>query len=134
MRYIDFAVQTLLILFGIGLLVFAASTEESYPVVLIAQLFLGPWQVISSIGSVSLRGNAYKFKIIHLIGSAVYFAVLFIAMWIGLKFNYHWNDETVMSYLIIPPWLLAFYYYRITWRIAFPIYKKSSSFLPHINF
>jgi len=134
MRYIDFTVQTLLILLGIFLLLLNMSYGEWPFSLLIVQMFLGPWQVFSSISGVVARGAAHKAKRFHLVASVLYFLVMVFANGIASTLGYQWSDATIMSYLIIPPWILALFYYRITWRIAFPNYKKNSNFLPHINF
>ena len=134
MRYIDFTIQTLIILFGIGILV-ATWGEPNWPIqLLLAQMFLGPWQVLSSIVGVLGRGAAHKLKRTHLVTSALYFLVIIMASWIGSMLNYEWREIIIAVYLILPPWILALYYYSITWRITFPSQRKDSSFLPHINF
>ena len=97
-------------------------------------MFLGLWQVLSSVIGVLARNKAHKLKRVHLVASALYFLVMVFARELASALNYKLSDAIIMCYLIIPPWMLAFYYYRITWRIAFPTYKKNSSFLPHINF
>jgi len=134
MRYIDFTIQTLIMLFGIFILT-ASWGEPGWPSpIVVAQMFLGPWQVLSSVVGVAARSAAHKAKRIHLIASGLYFLVMVFANGMASTLNYEWSDTVIMSYLIIPPWILALYYYSITWRIAFPSHKKNSSFLPHINF
>jgi hypothetical protein len=134
MRYIDFTVQSLLILLGLGTLIFTWEDSAWPRDVLIVQLLLGPWQVLSSVIGVTLRSAAYKQKTRHLIASAIYIAVWIMAGRIGGMNNYVWNNAVIMSFLIIPPWILVFYCYRITWRITFPGYKRNGNFLSHINF
>lgn len=134
MRYVDFTVQTLLILLGLGLLVFTWGDSDWPSAMMAAQMFLGPWQVLSSIIGVAFRGAANKRKRIHLLLSALYFVILFGALWVGSEYQYRCSDVMTSFYMIALPWSLALYYYLITWRIVFPNNKKTSSFLPHINF
>jgi hypothetical protein len=134
MRYVDFTVQTLLILLGLGLLIFTWRDSDWPSSLVVAQMFLGPWQVLSSIIGVAFRGAAHKRKRIHLLLSVLYFVILFSGLWIGSEYRYRWSDMMTSFYMFAVPWTLALYYYLITWRIVFPNNKKTSNFLPHINF
>jgi hypothetical protein len=122
MRYIDFMAQTLFILFGIWLLIYGWNIP--YPVVL-AQLLLGPWQVISCFIGLASSDKARKQRYIYFIVTTVYLIVLGAAVFIQLVTSYGVSDFVIRFYLTLPPWILAFYYYLITWRIAFPADKKS---------
>jgi hypothetical protein len=130
MKYFDFAIQTLLMLIAVTLL---ASTfhESDCPLnILIVQLFLGPWQLLSSLFSVLAKSRLYMRKRAHLLLSLAYLVIIWMA-----------NDYTdpfpkwVLNFaLIVPAWCLALYYYYLSYHAAFDEGRKGSSFLRHISF
>jgi hypothetical protein len=126
MKYVDLVVQTILIILGIV----AVFTDRMG--VLMVQMVLGPWQMISCSVSLIAKGPEFKHKRIHFILSCVYLVVFFASgvMTKGSQFS----KELMFFLLILPPWSLAVYYYLSTIRVAFPRHRKTSSFLPHINF
>lgn len=137
MRYIDFAVQTLFLLAGflspVWVVTFDAGTSWLLPV-LAAQMYLGIWQMLSCLIALLAKKRAYAQKRIHFLISVSYLATLILAWWTGAEAFYNFDNSLFLVYLIAPAWMLAIYYYILTWRVAFAGYKKTSNFLPHINF
>jgi hypothetical protein len=127
MKYIDLAIQTLLFVFAIGLLILSfGEGTDWYFAVLYAQILLGPWQLLGSLTSILLRTRHFKLKIIHQVLSWVVLFWLYIA---GI--NSEGMPHVVL--LIVVPWMLAFYYYVITWSEV--IGKRAQGkFLPHLSF
>jgi len=126
MKYIDFGIQTIIFIFALGLLGITIANRESLMAILYAQLLLGPWQLLSSLISVCSRSDFHKEKRIHLFTSIGYLIVLF-------------SDPDLPSELVaylytIPAWLLAIYYYYLTYQWAFRLQKSNGGFLRHINF
>lgn len=132
MKYVDFAIQTSILLLTI-LLVVSYGEHDWLLAVLYAQMVLGPWQYISSLISVITKAPFFKQKRIHLIVSTVYLLLLYL----GTLENFHginFPGELILPVLTIPAWTLGLYYFSITWRWTFLSTKKRSSFLPHLNF
>jgi len=133
MRYVDFAIQTSILLLTISLLAVSYGEHDWLLAVLYAQMALGPWQYISSLISVLARAPFFKQKRIHLIVSTVYLLLLYL----GAQENLHginFPGEFILPALTIPAWILGLYYFSITWRWTFLTTKRRSSFLPHLNF
>jgi hypothetical protein len=128
MKHLDFFIQTMLILLGLFLLLF--SINDGGVLILFAQLFLGPWQLISACCYIRFRTVLQKGRMLHLAISCLYLAILFIAF----RESFYLTKTFDLLIIIIPSWILAICYYIITWRITFPNTKKRSSFLPHLNF
>jgi hypothetical protein len=131
MRYIDFVFQTLLIIAGAVMLV-ATYYDLNWPVIILwIQLILGPWQVMSSLISIITESFFNKEKRLHLILSACYLLGLYISFNTTLPFF----SGTVLTVLLtVPAWILAIYYYIITWKYTFPRKRKRGSFLPNLGF
>lgn len=130
MKYIDFGIQTLI--FGFALVLLATTWSESdWPLsVLFAQLFMGPWQFFSSLVSVITRTELYREKQIHLFTSIGYLMVLVL----GANAGQSVPKEFVLFFATVPAWLLAIYYYYLTYRWAFHFQNSNAGFLRHINF
>ena len=141
-KYIDLAIQTLLILVG-GAWVFSRlwqSKSDWLEALLYVQLLTGIWQYLSSITSVLysvVAGTGVKpvQKEKHLAFSTLYLLIL----WGCMLFVFSTIPQPVVEYvylifLIIPPWTLAFYYYSLCWRSVLQRHKRQSKFLPHTSF
>lgn len=122
MKYIDLSIQTLIMLFALGLLIISVGGNEGIEVLLYAQLFLGPWQLLSSLVSIIARSPFYVNKRIHFFASILY-----------LIFLYAYGMQSIML-LIIPSWTLGLLYYVLTWKWILIQTKKRGSFLPNLSF
>lgn len=127
MKYVDLAIQTLLFVFAIALLILSYDGgEQWYFVILYAQVLLGPWQLLGSLTSILLKTRRYRLKIVHQVLSWIVLLVLYI---IGSNTG----EMPHPALLILVPWMLAFYYYLITWNEV--IGKRAQGkFLPHLSF
>lgn len=132
MKYIDLAVQTLLILLAIAVLI-AGYENNGIGAVLAVQLLIGPWQFLGSAIAIAARAPFRSARRIHLVSATAYLVVLLIAANMDSKII---DIPAALSLpaLIIPAWALAVYYYQITWRWVLQKQTRRSSFLPNINF
>lgn len=124
MKYIDFIGQALLLVATLILTFMFFGTG-----ILLGQFLLGVWQMLSSV--VSVLGNAplRKKKAIHLVCSFSYLSLLAI-----IYTNNWWsNTPTAFVLMMVPAWILAIYYFTVTWTWAFAE-KSRSKFLPNISF
>ncbi len=135
MRKFDFIIQSLII--GLGF-VFTLSglfrSGEFYWFFLIyAQLFLGPWQFVSSlvnyIAALNQPASLYK----NLVTIHLYLSVLYLTLTGGLMALY--NFEPSLSWIMIIPWLLGLYYYVLSYlKIKRQHrYQRRGRFLPHLK-
>jgi hypothetical protein len=134
MRYLDLVIQSLIFIFGITALIWF-SGDSAWPVnaLLIAQLILGPWQMLSSFASAILRAGFHKAKRLHLIVSTIYLITLYVFFnWSPPIFNH--NDVIPKILLTVPAWSLAFFYYIVTWKWVLTHKRKRGSFLPNLSF
>lgn len=131
MKYLDIIFQSCVILVGLISGISAYGTSDWLGVILITQLVLGPIQLFSSFISVIAKSSFWKWKCWHLILSLIYLLVLIILTNLkGLPDSEFWS----LSIFTVPAWLLATYYYALTWLWILQLKRKQSSFLPHINF
>jgi hypothetical protein len=86
-----------------------------------AQFFLGVWQMAGSLISSVFRRRYYQIKRWHFVIAVIYVLTLM------------YGDVTTIWLWIVPAWLLALFYYTITWLTMIPS-KKRSSFLPNLSF
>jgi hypothetical protein len=124
MKYIDFIGQALLLVATLILAAVFAGTG-----ILLGQFALGIWQMTSSLISVLSNAPFRKKKIIHLIGSTMYLAVL------GFVYSnkIFASIPIAVVLMMVPAWLLALYYFSITWTWTHAETRKSK-FLPNISF
>lgn len=125
MRYLDLITQTLVI--SITAIVALFGGADLIYAILLAQLVLGPWQLLSSFVSVVLKSNQYKLKALHLLISFTYLVVLH-------KGRDQFPGTFYMLLLTIPAWSLALYYYFLT---AIEVFRRpggGGKFLPHLSF
>ncbi|MBT1703064.1 hypothetical protein [Chryseosolibacter indicus] len=129
MKYIDVVGQTLILLACIGIgLISIGDNDWPFGAVIFLQLFIGIWQMLSSIISVSFRTNQWKRKRTHLIAAITYLILLYVVT----SFIHIVSPTNVL--LFLPSWALAVYYYVVSWRCVFIAKKDSNRFLPHISF
>jgi hypothetical protein len=128
MKYIDFSVQSILLVAVLVVVITSIGGSDAVRVVLWMQLLVGSWQLLSSVISVGMRSRLYKLKAIHLIISALYLAVSFI-----LPFR-RFTVSTTLIILMAPAWTLAIYYYSLTSLATFQRPSRQGSFLPHTSF
>ena len=124
MKYIDFIGQVLLLVATLVLATVYYGTG-----VLLGQFILGIWQITSSIISVSTNAPFRKRKVIHLVSSIVYLTFLTIIY----SNSFFASTPIAVVLMMVPAWILAFYYFAITWTWALAETKKSK-FLPNISF
>jgi hypothetical protein len=127
MRKFDFIVQT--ILMGAGaLLISASALDHEYLVpFMICQFLIGLWQYGGSLIAFFFKSAAYRKRYIQV--SSCY--LLSLAIIFALRFP---SPIFNLLYLILPAWILAIYYYKLTWQSAFINGHNESKFLPHTNF
>ena len=128
MKYIDFSVQSILLVAVLVVFIANIGGSDAVRVVLWMQLLVGPWQLLSSVIAVGMRSRLYKLKATHLIISALYLAVLFV-----LPIQ-RFTTSTMVIILMAPAWTLALYYYVLTSLATFQKTARQSSFLPHTSF
>jgi hypothetical protein len=127
MKYVDLTIQTLLFIFAIVLLILSfGEGTEWYFVVLYAQMLLGPWQLLGSLASILLKTRHYRLKIVHQVLSWIVLLVLY-------SMGRSSGDMPHPAFLIVVPWMLAFYYYFITWNEVVGNQTRGK-FLPHLSF
>jgi hypothetical protein len=124
MKYIDFIGQSVLL---VATLILAVAFGGSG--ILIGQLFLGAMQMLSSAVSILTHAPFRKKKLIHMISALIYLASL------ALIFASKIFAQTPIAVILmmIPAWVLALYYYTITWNWALSETNRSK-FLPNISF
>jgi hypothetical protein len=127
LKYLDFGIQTLSLGAAAWFLIEAIGDTQAIGVIFLIQLILGIWQLLSS--ALTLTFSRNRFKRLHFDISVVYLVILFVLSIAQFHSGYLFG-----VFLIVPPWLLAIYYYVLTWLEVFPRYSRRSSFLPHINF
>jgi hypothetical protein len=141
MKYIDLIIQTL---FALALLMIAivSTVPDKFSLLLALQFCVGVWQVFVSAVS-AIRNEDLSPRIAHLKYCAIYFVVFLVCgMLMQWIMQFPSNRITygklvgwvAMIYLIGPPWALAIYHYVISWRLVLNRHRKTSNFLPHINF
>ena len=135
---IDFFGQTV-IFCSIPVMLILGKRSEWVIAILAAQYAMGVWQMVSSLVSVVSRGSAFNSKIRHFLISISYLLLFAFLITLSKSLENFYDDQGFTWILAAigffgPPWMLAIYYYIITWRLVLPRQKKHSSFLPHINF
>jgi len=126
LRQIDFAGQTFFMLIAIGFLFVIPFIGFDYGWMIVplwAQMYLGPWQMLSCIISILTKDKLYTEKKKHFRISIVYLALLAAGFWLASEgyFPYEEKPKMLIAILVltVPAWTLATYYYLITWRIVF---------------
>jgi hypothetical protein len=131
MKYIDLIVQTLIFLVIAWNLIFSYSVTDWPMAVLLPQMLLGSWQLLSAFFSVVAKTPLFKLKLRHLCLSIVYLGLLAASCTSG---HLALTDITNEFLFMVPAWALGLYYYFLTWKWAVSSQRRHSSFLPHLNF
>ena len=130
MRYIDFIIQTLAMLIGLSVFGYSIYDPRSLGLIFFVQMFLGPWQLMSSLVSVITKTPCWKLKVIHLLISIIYL----LSIYLLVKSDIWHVDSSNELLLIIPAWLLAAFCYMSVWKEIFYKRKRKGSFLPNLSF
>jgi hypothetical protein len=128
MKYIDFSAQTILI--GTTLVILITTLGQSdWPLAILGmQLLIGPWQVLSAIFLIIANTRFKKPRVIYLLTSAIYLAVLPAITTLKI------DREFALVFFIAPAWSLAIFYYTLTYFTLFKKPSRNGSFLPHLSF
>lgn len=116
LNFVDLAFQTF-VLGAVSVLsviiLFAGGIETIGMIALYGAVFLGPWQLVSSVITTVAKGLYLRWRVMHLIGSAVYIAGF--AILAGLSNGAPSSDlvESIGGFIgfAIPALLAVFYYY-----------------------
>jgi hypothetical protein len=136
-KYIDLGVQTLCVLLATITLLnrVIGPVPASEPIdwrvgIFFAQMILGPWQMLSSGISIFSWSPLRRLKIIHFVSALVYLALLGIIFSLDGVSEIPW-DNLMMA---IPAWILALYYYFLSWCWVIRANTRHKGFLPHLGF
>jgi hypothetical protein len=130
MRYIDFSMQTLIAIAGIGFFIVTLSSSNWLITIYVIQLILGAWQFISAIVSVIKHSPYWRLKSAYLLLSLVY--LLFLLM---VKHPVATTSSVyTILFLTLPAWTLALVYYGITIKETFNRRRNRGGFLPNLSF
>ena len=125
MKYVDFSIQTLCVLAALAILCFASNQSDLMLGIFAVQIYLGICQMFSSVASFVRKGPMHIAKRFHLIPAMVYLVIFFAS-------EIRWHESLLL--VVITPWILAIYYYILTWRVTFSGRRRNGSFLPHLSF
>jgi len=113
--YIDVAIQTFIlsavIFFSVIMLV-EGSIESIGLIAMYGAIFLGPWQMLSSVLTCALRSSFLKLRVIHLISAIAYLTLLSLIVAFTNKEILNGVVGRVLGFGI--PAALAVFYYNIT--------------------
>jgi hypothetical protein len=119
LNVIDLVFQTF-ILGAVSLLslalAFTGGLETIGMIALYGAVFLGPWQLVSSVLTTIARGLYFRWRVIHLIGSGVYMAGFALLAWWSNSWGDSDNAKILFSIagfigFLIPVGLALFYYF-----------------------
>ena len=120
MRKIEFYVHTILI--TVLLVSFLFIGREALFIILIAQFFLGIYQVVVSLFTtftIKWYGEKTR-KMIYIYWFSCTVYAIVLAVLLTVKLN-----QDVIYYYLIGAWSIALYYYYISYNLAYPNYTKS---------
>jgi hypothetical protein len=137
LKSIDFAGQTIiwLGLLGGGLVIlFSGESPESFLyIALIAQFFMGWWQMISSAVFMLIRARHFKSRSVHFLSGLICLGAIVLSAGADNELHTTITKTVLIITGVIIPWGLAIFYYTITWRWMFPA-RPSGKFLRHVSF
>lgn len=116
LNFVDLAFQTL-ILGAVSLIslaiAFTGSLETIGMVALYGAVFLGPWQLVSSVVTTAARGLYFRWRIMHLIGSGVYIAGFSLIASLSSGAPSSELADSIGGFVgfLVPACLALFYYY-----------------------
>jgi hypothetical protein len=126
MKYVDVAVQTVGFILATAIPFIGEDGGSRIGLLMILQLCLGGWQLLSCVISVL---TTRTFRTAKLIGLAALF------LYLGILRTFSPVSEVLLAILwTVPAWSLAIIYYVITWKWVLAGTGRRGSFLPHINF
>jgi len=129
MRYLDFALQTVLMLGALGVLVVSAFYNDLISLIAVDQFFLGVWQVAGCVIYLAVDPANNDYRKTHVLISLSYvLSLLFLG---GVLSDV--SKVLFAVYFFVPSWSLAIFYYFITFKTAFPRNGRGK-FLPHLSF
>ena len=129
MRGFDFLIQTATLLATLVLVFMAWEDRDMWLFVMVLQFVIGTWQYVS--GAIWLMAYPkVRSRRIHMMLATIYLIILFTTAMI----NHVDGNKFYAVYVFGLPWLLAMYYYLISWRTVFPKAGRLSKFLPHVSF
>ena len=136
MKKLDFIAQSLIIGLALGFTLYGLVQDgEFYWLVPIyAQLFLGPWQFISSLVNFISTWNQPASIYKNLVNIHLYLSVLYLGVTVGLRVST--GFEPSPAWIMIIPWLLGLYYYAIAYLKMKGHNKyghRKGHFLPHLR-
>jgi hypothetical protein len=137
LKTLDFVGQSIiwLGLLGGGLVVLFSGEDLGafFYIGLIAQFFMGWWQMISSGLFMVLRAEKFKSRSVHFVSGLICLAAIALSAMIDKELDSVFSSALLLLTGVIIPWCLAIFYYSITWRWMFPT-KSTGKFLPHVSF
>lgn len=129
MKYVDTAIQTLLILGAAVAAIAGIFHRDMFVFVAVAQFCLGVWQVTGCLISLIVYPDRNDARRRYFALAGIYLVTLFFIGTAHVKIA----DWLLIAYGTIPAWSLGIFYYSITLRWAFPQLKQGK-FLPHTSF
>jgi hypothetical protein len=128
MRKIDFIGQTLVMIAGLIVAVITMVDSQNLIFLLVVQLVLAGWQLISCGVSLIFKGPLFKKKLVHFVVAIGYLITLTLSGNLNVAGNmFNW-------YFTVPVCALAIYYYLLSYKSAFVIRRDRGSFLPNLSF
>lgn len=123
LAFIDVTVQTILlggvVIMSLRVLMEGgwAASERVIFTAMVGAMFLGPWQMLSSIITTAARVPQFRLRAIHVVSSIIYLVVVFgtNAVSTSAQLN-EMSNPFSMAFVYGTPALLAFFYYYITLR------------------
>jgi hypothetical protein len=126
-KYADLTIQSLLVILALVFLINSFWSSDVW-MILVIQLFVGVYQMISGFTSIVFSwSDLPRKKVFHFAIAIVYLVSLAVMK------NLPLNGRFLQLYLFVPPWILAIYYYVISFNIKF-FKRKRSKFLPNLGF
>jgi hypothetical protein len=131
MRYIDWIVQSVLLVLGFLAVIAMLAGHESIMPFILAELILSIWQYLGCLMTRTTHIYLRRLRAVYLQLSTTYLVLLLFSITIPAPTVVPGTLYYVYAFVI--PWCLAIFYYVITWRSAFRK-KQRGSFLPHLSF
>jgi hypothetical protein len=118
LNFIDLAFQTFILgavlLLSIGI-AFTGHFESIGMVAMYGAIFLGPWQMVSSLSTCLARGHFLKWRLIHLVSSIAYIVILSVLASFGHDLRLNSMMVAIGGVLgFAIPAVLAVVYYFVT--------------------
>jgi hypothetical protein len=126
-KYVDLAIQTFLLVLAVFSLLECIKSSDAAQILGI-QLIVGIYQILSSLCSILFAPSEVpKRKLFHFTVSIVYLVSLAVITQFPL------DGLLLQTYLIVPSWTLAIYYYVVSFNFKVNSGKRSK-FLPNLGF